>query len=706
MSSFSRLADTEHEIAAGHLDALAELAQAQGTLEGQAARRVYDHGFTTIAGWPEDVRRKVLGGTRVPTVAGIWRHGREAVEEANGIAPTHALERTLARAMRGQHGHDHGEGTDSVSDAPNDGSSDPGQIVRNHDEFIDVDLTELEHESAAEHRRFLAPWKPHVPADLVITYLGFIGRYLHIHEVAEEWRAGATADVDTLWDALDQRMKPTRAATGGPNPLRKEIDGRRFRVRVNAGKHVPAIALSGDRFQAPLDGNTSGLIIGNTHTKPQRIRSADGGQRKLLIEIQLRHVELQDRVSTKEAPAMFRRLIETVAADCHHLFMSDAQDALKEILDKVTRPDGPTLEDTKLLLRDRLPVILAEMKLPYGSACREALQEYQKEEGVLLRLRLSDEAKSRDDLKARLWERLDDADAAAELLLSIRSRIEDLGYSADRVLFELFQNADDAYVQLHDVPQPASFRVEDLGDSGVRVAHWGRLINHLGANADEGYRLGRDRDLLNMLMMNFSEKPAERDLTGKFGLGFKSVHVVSDGVRIASGFLHAQTRGGFLPERWPEGIGEAEKLTRDGQRATLFDVPFAADRADAGAGALRAFRTAATWLPVFARRIRRIEIAGVDPVTVDCTVSRLRGGSAIDVITIRTPARKQRALRFDIGAGHSLLLAIDDSGPWRRSEGNQASLESRAAGRRTAFRLASQRTVRGRSRPRPTGRIG
>ena len=166
-----------------------------------------------------------------------------------------------------------------------------------------------------------------------------------------------------------------------------------------------------------------------------------------------------------------------------------------------------------------------------------------------------------------------------------------------------------------------------------------------------------------MLVMSFSEKPAERDLTGKFGLGFKSVHILSDGVGIASGFLALRTRGGFLPEPWPDGIDEAEKLRRDGRRATVINVPFAADTVDAGTRSLRAFRTAATWLPALARRIRRIEISGVDPVTVDCTVSQLAGSSTIDVITIWTSVGKQLALRLDIGAGYSLLLAIDGSGP-------------------------------------------
>ena len=201
------------------------------------------------------------------------------------------------------------------------------------------------------------------------------------------------------------------------------------------------------------------------------------------------------------------------------------------------------------------------MKPPVGSNCRQALQEYQRKEGRLGRLPDSkDRVKYLDDLKTGLWKDIDNAEAAAELLSSACGRIKDLGYSTDRVLFELFQNADDAYAQLDDVPEQASFRVQELRDPpGVRVTHWGRLVNQLGENAEEGYRLGRDRDLLNMLVMNCSEKPAEGDLTGKFGLGFKSVHLLSDEVGIASGFIALRTRGGFLPKPWEGGIGAAQQ---------------------------------------------------------------------------------------------------------------------------------------------------
>jgi hypothetical protein len=94
----------------------------------------------------------------------------------------------------------------------------------------------------------------------------------------------------------------------------------------------------------------------------------------------------------------------------------------------------------------------------------------------------------------------------------------------------------------------------------LRVIHWGRPINYLGPNPEEGRRLGYGRDLLNMLLMNFSEKRPSDDLTGKFGLGFKSVHVLSDSVGIACGFLSLRTQGGFLPKDWHAGIDAAEKL--------------------------------------------------------------------------------------------------------------------------------------------------
>ena len=92
-------------------------------------------------------------------------------------------------------------------------------------------------------------------------------------------------------------------------------------------------------------------------------------------------------------------------------------------------------------------------------------------------------------------------------------------------------------------------------DRRLRIVHWGRPINHRGTRTLElGRRRGYDRDLLNMLVMNFSEKRPEENMTGKFGLGFKCVHLLSDSVGVASGFVALRTVGGILPEQWSDGL--------------------------------------------------------------------------------------------------------------------------------------------------------
>ena len=282
-----------------------------------------------------------------------------------------------------------------------------------------------------------------------------------------------------------------------------------------------------------------------------------------------------------------------------------------------------------------LPTILAELKLPTEYRSQKALREYQAEESRLHHL--SAPAQKMEELKAELWRKVCDGALAAELLSAVRGKIADFGYSASRVLFELFQNADDAYRQYDGCCDGRLFPCRsccrtapvDFASSigGVRSTTW-------DVTAEEGRRLGHDRDLLNMLLMNFSEKRPGDDLTGKFGLGFKSVHVLSDSVGIASGFIALRTVGGFVPTAWPEGIdiGETRKRS-DGRKATVIDVPFSAETADDGGEAVAAFSASMTWMPAFARTIRRVEIIGDDSGE-----RRLRLRSA--------PRRKRNPRRF------------------------------------------------------------
>ena len=69
-----------------------------------------------------------------------------------------------------------------------------------------------------------------------------------------------------------------------------------------------------------------------------------------------------------------------------------------------------------------------------------------------------------------------------------------------------------------------------------------------------------------------------------------------------------------------------------------------------------------TWLPAFARTIRRVEIEGDVPAGVDCSFSPLLDESEIRVVSI-SGQHRERALRFDLSFGFCLLLRIGAAGP-------------------------------------------
>src|SRR5262249_15168291 len=127
------------------------------------------------------------------------------------------------------------------------------------------------------------------------------------------------------------------------------------------------------------------------------------------------------------------------------------------------------------------------------------------------------------------------------------SRVQDLmrrfGYRDDSVLLELAQNADDALAQAAEIAGGALpsavcrfvVRVHPRGAASmIDVFHYGRPINDTGGAA---FPPGRDRqwdqDLYFMMLLNLSGKPGEfpgrssaASTTGRFGLGFKAVHLV------------------------------------------------------------------------------------------------------------------------------------------------------------------------------------
>lgn len=636
-----------------YLDALAQAAEPGGAVS-EAARRLYMAGFSVVASRSHAHREAVFAVTGVPTQAGGWRRGSEVAGSGAGIAPDHLLSAEFAAILMSEGDHQGQASSGPSLEAP-----------ERHYPALDRsqwDLATLEHRWAEQHRLYLETWRGRVPGELSIVYLGLIGRHTAIERVADAWAGEATASVETIWAGLDQALDPTLPAGIS---LRDEVNDRRFEIVLVNEDVVVARALSGAEFSAPLALTSDNLVIGNLHERAKLLVSKDG-HKTSLITLSLRALT-EGGLDHEKAKASLSRLIEIVGEDCLRLIMNSQRLALSDVLDKGKRVDQATLEETRLELMDRLPSILPQLKLPVDSKAHKVLRAYLDDESQTNRLQGpgGNRADKLSSLKQRLWDELTDPVICQELLTAIRAKIGDLGYSPERVLFELFQNADDAYGQMDHEVDAASFRVEALGspDGGFRTVHWGRTINHLGRDVETARDLGHARDLLNMLVMSFSDKRANEDLTGKFGLGFKSVHVLSDDVGVASGFISLRIRGGLLPDSWTEGLSEVEaRRSPQAQKATLVDVPFTGETASDGQLALAAFRSAAPWMPAFSHHIRHIHIDDGEHLTAEGTITPLLGSSALQVVELRG-ARRQRALRIDLGDHFHLFLGLDEAGP-------------------------------------------
>ena len=137
-----------------------------------------------------------------------------------------------------------------------------------------------------------------------------------------------------------------------------------------------------------------------------------------------------------------------------------------------------------------------------------------------------------------------------------RNQIRGYGYDEFAIFAELVQNAEDAYLQRDQLalPEPPghgvtfTYSVADGGRS-LSASHYGRPFNlwRHGAKRVEAFRY----DVEGVLKSAGSFKPHSRAdgvrPVGRFGLGFKSVYLVTDTPRIHSDDWHFEITAGCIP---------------------------------------------------------------------------------------------------------------------------------------------------------------
>ncbi|SEF89806.1 sacsin N-terminal ATP-binding-like domain-containing protein [Marinobacterium lutimaris] len=265
------------------------------------------------------------------------------------------------------------------------------------------------------------------------------------------------------------------------------------------------------------------------------------------------------------------------------------------------------------------------------------------------------------------------------ILESVRRKIQDFQYQAGSIPFELFQNADDAVQHLALIDaypsEPGGLDVEPLPASICRFSieadrhrvvfmHWGRAINQFGNNGFPGRERGYDRDLENILILSASDKTD--DVTGKFGLGFKSVWLATNRPVLVSGRLQTEIVGGLLPV--PASSTDVKPL-RQRMKSLLPDshwpgtaiaLPLVGVTENE---ILDSFSGVAGVMVAFSRHLRRIDIVrkACPPLSVSWSEEKVPGSDTIRIGGMRHEKTDLLIMKITLPSG-AMLIGVGPEG--------------------------------------------
>lgn len=548
-------------------------------------------------GVTEDIRTR-LSAMKLPSAAGTWQTAANLLNGVAGIAPDRIIDRRAAEIL-GSH------------------------IITNSDrEFRPAVQREYEPWDGDTLARSVAtafePLRDCSAQAAVGAVIGLFGNATR--EMASAWIGDISYD-DYLaglgW--IDPGIKQGGLTTTdwmGGKTVAEAFAALKPTLEIVTGDTVTAFSILGNEVEVtlmPMSEATT-LVAGAVRWK--------GGYAGV---VPLRQPEILLDMPSARQKEILRRTAEALLVDLYN----QRQAELGTLWGLFENADQVTLAIARGMILDGLPQSLRQLgSARKNSKIRLAVDqvdaarrevESARHAGGNIALHQANKERALVSL-AQLVEK--DVEVQAALLDGIRERVAQNQYEADSIPFELFQNADDAVSEFQQM-QLADGRdefdanligrfVAESRPGELRFMSWGRPVNYTGRQAS--YRSDYANDLERMLMLGASSKSNDEEVTGKFGLGFKSVLLVSARPRIWSGDLSFEIVAGCLPQPWIAGP-DARSFQSTNQpvgtrvlRSTLVELPL--DRPETSGSVTSRFAALAGVLTAFSRNIRQISVDG------------------------------------------------------------------------------------------------
>ena len=543
---------------------------------------------------------------------------------------------------------------------------------------------DLQHEEASGILGdYFEAWDPSlVPQPMIGVVLALLGpdvrelsnEYLHPHSF--EWLVeklpwhdlGGTRDrIGSIGDRIVADAQEFIRMEGADATSREVVlNIIQAGIRVETGAQVKVRNLLGEPIRVALDADPSSLLAGPLN-----------GQGGKGVMIPLRSIE-PDRFEPERLSELLRATAERLDSDLYNQRNADFGSLWREL----AKSDQLEIGIARRLILDHIPFYLKQLSVKCDRVGKQ-LKTCDSWHSRIAEAEAEENKQSTESARTGLREALDklaecmDGDPGQQqaVVQAVKSKLEQYQYDPSSIPLELFQNADDAAVELgqfnayssegSEVPESARRFVVEEREDGLRFLHWGRPINARGPVGFDGEGRGYDRDLEKMLILSATDKLGDEGVTGKFGLGFKSVLLACEHPRILSGRLAIRVVAGILPQPWDDAQEARQRLgtfsTDSRQPGTLIDLPGV--ESELRAQVLERFLSIAGILCVFGRAVRSVTHVAASKSSWSWEPREVCPGVEVGELHLQGEwGARTRALCIRAGDDGSLLMALGPQG--------------------------------------------
>jgi len=584
-----------------------------------------------------------------------WVSAGELVAGVEGIAPAHVLDDRQARLLANLINSEFRSASRNVQKAEPPVSMRPDATGNNL-------------------RNYFENWSGRVLEPLVASLVVLLGREDDTQELVSDYLRPHSLDwlVGQLpWTVPDTPREQESKTWLHGFEFERALAYFSVSINVHHESETTVDSILGNAIKVSLDEDFETLFIG----KPSYF--SQGGSKGYLISLVLREID-PSSYSDVELSDFIKRSVRYLLKSLY----GQTKPILDGLWTELDKSDQVDIELARALILDNIPFYLKQLgahKNPELDKCLQAYDAARKQVAEFKGNPKEKEFKDKQEaLLVDVQQLLENNPSVQQSVLdAIRTKVRDYQYQTWSIPFEVFQNADDAVHNLEEIEawpaKPGDMDVEPLPSAllkfvvqiesdRVTFMHWGRAINQIGSGTFPGKQRKFDNDLENMVILSASDKGD--DVTGKFGLGFKSVLLVSDTPEIISGRLQTRVMGGLLPSSLEDAKSVRDLLRSNQpqkQRGTAISLPL---REGVDNKFMDPFILRAGVLVAFSKKIREVDIHQLDGTCTQLcwTPETFADSEGITIGKVQLgPGETKLVMKMDLGDG-ALLLAIDAMG--------------------------------------------